>query len=150
MHFEDSFVVNASPDRVWKFISTPSEFIKVIPDLQSHQIKDDKNFFVAFKMGLGMIRGTVNMNFRIDQAEPGKHLRLVGKGTGLQSTADLTIDLYLSPQDEGTMLRWSADLNVAGTIVGVGARFIEPVTKSKVKEIVEGVKREFSQTKQES
>ncbi|MEM3804027.1 MAG: carbon monoxide dehydrogenase subunit G, partial [Conexivisphaerales archaeon] len=144
MHFEDSFTVEAPLHDVWKFVSTPSEFVKVIPDLQSKEIKDDKNFFVSFKMGLGMIRGTVNMNFRIEEAVPEQHMKLVGKGNGLQSTADLTINLDLSPQNGVTLVKWSADLNVAGTVVSVGSRFIEPVTRSKVKEIVEGIKKEFS------
>lgn len=129
---------------VWKFISTPAEFVKVIPDLQSKEIKDEKNFFVSFKMGLGMIRGTVNMNFRIENLEPEKFIRFVGKGNGLQSTADLVINLNLTPEDSKTIIKWSADLNIAGTVVSVGSRFIEPVTRSKVKEIVEGIKKQFS------
>jgi|BEDMetMinimDraft_2_1075160.scaffolds.fasta_scaffold00299_9 carbon monoxide dehydrogenase subunit G len=147
MHFEDSFSVDAPISEVWKFISSPGEFVRVIPDLQNKEIKDDRNFFVSFKMGLGMIRGTVNMNFRIEEAEPEKYLKLVGKGNGLQSNADLTIMLNLLQQNSSTLVKWSADLNVVGTVVSVGSRFIEPVTRSKVKEIVEGIKKEFAKKK---
>jgi carbon monoxide dehydrogenase subunit G len=144
LHFEDSFDVSASPDTVWEFITTPSEFIKVIPDLVKQEVKDSTHFSVSFKMGLGMIRGTVNMAFEIKDPIPKSSLRLVGKGNGLQSSADLAILLNLSAEGKGTHVAWSADLNVAGTAVGLGARFIEPVTRSKVKEIVEGIRRELN------
>lgn len=144
MHFEDSFDVATPIDRVWKFITTPSEFIRVIPDLVKQDIKDDTHFSVSFKMGLGMIRGTVNMAFEMKDMQPKTSMKLVGKGNGLQSSADLSIFLKLSGDGNNTHVSWSADLNVAGTAVGVGARFIEPVTRSKVKEIVEGIKRELS------
>ncbi len=144
MHFEDTLIVNAAVDKVWDFISTPSEFVRVIPDLQSKEILDDKTFQVSFKMGLGMIKGTINMKFAVESAEPGRHLKLAGRGSGLQSTSDLTIDLELSPQDGNTLVKWAADLEVTGTAASMGMRFIEPVTRSKVREIVDGVRKEFA------
>jgi carbon monoxide dehydrogenase subunit G len=144
MHFEESFEVNAPRSRVWNFISTPSEFVRVIPDLEKKELKDSTHFSVTFKMGLGMIRGTVNMSFEIAEKKPESFMKLVGRGSGLQSNANLAIDLSLDDLGERTRVRWSADLNVVGTVVSVGARFIEPVTRSKVKEIVEGIQREFA------
>ncbi|MEM0075381.1 MAG: carbon monoxide dehydrogenase subunit G [Conexivisphaerales archaeon] len=142
MHFEDKFEINASLDKVWSFITDPREFVKVIPDLQRQEIIDERRFSIEFKMGLGMIKGTVKMNMEFKELRPKAYIKLVGKGSGLQSTADLSIMLNLSTSDGKTLVNWSADLNVAGTVMSVGSRFIEPTTKSKVIEIVQGIKRE--------
>ncbi|MDG6938780.1 MAG: carbon monoxide dehydrogenase subunit G [Nitrososphaerota archaeon] len=141
MHFEDRFVIAAPVDRVWQFITNPSDFVKAVPDLQRHEIKDDRHFSIDFKMGLGMIRGTIKMNFEFKELQPKSLIKLAGKGSGLQSTADLTITLNLAPHEAGTQVSWSADLIVAGTAMSIGARFIEPTTRAKVTEIVGGIKK---------
>ncbi len=141
MHFEDKFEVQAPVETVWNFITSPKDFAKIIPDLQKFEIVDERQFKAAFKVGLGMIKGTINMTFKFEDMEPMTKMKVVGRGSGLQSTADLTIDLNLQPSDGKTLIAWSADLNVGGMVASVGARLLESTTKNKVKEIVEGIKK---------
>ena len=141
MHFEDSFEVSASVETVWKFVTNPDDFAKIIPDLQSYEIIDERQFKASFKIGLGMIKGTMNMTFRFEDMEPMSRIKVVGRGSGLQSTADLTINLNLTPSNGKTRIDWSADLNVGGLVASVGARLLESVTRDKIKEIVEGIQK---------
>ena len=141
MHFEDKFEVNASVETVWKFVTNPDDFAKIIPDLQSYEIIDEKQFKASFKIGLGMIKGTLNMTFKFEDMEPMTRVKVVGRGSGMQSTADLTINLNLQPSDGKTVVSWSADLNVGGLVASVGARLLESTTKKKVTEIVEGIRK---------
>ena len=141
MHFEDKFEVSAPLETVWKFVTNPDDFAKIIPDLQSYEVIDERQFKATFKIGLGMIKGTLNMNFRFEEMEPMSRVKVVGRGSGMQSTADLVINLNLQPSDGKTLVSWSADLNVGGLVASVGARLLESTTKKKVKEIVEGIQK---------
>jgi len=139
----DKFTVAAERDTVWKFVTDPDKFIKLIPDLQRYEKVDERNFKTVFKVGLGMIKGTINMAFKYEELNPPSNLKIVGRGSGMQSTADLTLQLQLNPVDGGTEVSWSADILVGGLVASVGSRLMESTTKSKVREIVEGLKREL-------
>jgi len=141
MHFEDKFEVNAPIEKVWKFITNPDDFAKIIPDLQTYEVIDERQFKASFKIGLGMIKGTINMNFRFEEMEEMSRLKVVGRGSGMQSTADLTINLNLQPSNGKTIVNWSADLTVGGLVASIGARMLESTTRTKVKEIVEGIQK---------
>jgi len=143
MKLADKFVVNVPLERVWEFVTNPDNFIKIIPDVQKYEKIDDKNFKTTFKIGLGMIKGSINMTFRLEDLNPPNSLKVVGRGSGMQSTADLTLALQLTPANGGTEVSWSADLMVGGLVASVGSRLLESTTKNKVKEIVDGLKREL-------
>lgn len=142
MHFEDKFVVDAPAARLWKFITNPKDFVKIIPDVQEFTAVSEREFKVAFKVGVGMVRGTIKMAFHFEDLQPPASVKVIGRGTGLQSSADLTIALRLEPQGAGTLVSWSADLVVGGLVVSVGSRLLESTTEKKIREIVEGIRRE--------
>ncbi|MEM3031851.1 MAG: carbon monoxide dehydrogenase subunit G [Nitrososphaerota archaeon] len=143
MRFEDRFHVNVDRERVWKFVTNPKDFAKLIPDIQKFEIVDERQFRATFKIGLGMIKGSINMTFKYEELNPPDSLRISGRGSGMQSTADLNITLNFIPADGGTDVAWAADLLVGGLVASVGSRLMESTTKTKVREIVEGIKREL-------
>ncbi|MEM1942921.1 MAG: carbon monoxide dehydrogenase subunit G [Candidatus Caldarchaeum sp.] len=143
MKMADKFVVAADRDTVWKFITEPDNFVKLIPDLQKYEKVDATSFKTVFKIGLGMIKGSLNMAFKYEELNPPTSLKISGKGSGMQSTADLSLQLQLNPVAEGTEVSWSADLIVGGLVASVGSRLMESTTKAKVKELVEGLKKEL-------
>ncbi|MEM1952029.1 MAG: carbon monoxide dehydrogenase subunit G [Candidatus Caldarchaeum sp.] len=143
MKLSDKFVVAADRAAVFKFVTDPDSFIKLIPDLQKYEKVDDRNFKVVFKIGLGMIKGTLNMAFKLEEVKEPEFVKVVGRGSGLQSTADLVLNLSLNQADGGTEVSWDADIVVGGLVASVGSRLLESTTKTKVREIVEGLKREL-------
>jgi len=140
MKISDKFVVAAEREKVYKFVTDPDNFIKLIPDLQKYEKVDERNFKTVFKIGLGMIKGTISMTFRYEELNPPSSIKVVGHGSGMQSTADLTLNLSLNQADKGTEVAWDADILVGGLVASVGSRLMESTTKSKVREIVENIK----------
>lgn len=143
MKLSDKFVVAADRETVFKFVTEPDSFIKLIPDLQKYEKVDERNFKVVFKIGLGMIKGSLNMAFKLEDVKAPEFVKVVGRGSGMQSTADLTLNLTLNQADGGTEVVWDADIVVGGLVASVGSRLLESTTKTKVREIVEGLKREL-------
>ncbi|MCS6784440.1 MAG: carbon monoxide dehydrogenase subunit G [Candidatus Caldarchaeum sp.] len=143
MKLADKFTVAADRETVFKFITNPDSFTKLIPDVQKYEKIDERNFKVVFKIGLGMIKGTLNMAFKMEEVNAPEYVKVVGHGSGMQSTADLVLNLKLLPADGGTEVAWDADVVVGGMVASVGSRLMESTTKSKVREIVEGLKREL-------
>jgi carbon monoxide dehydrogenase subunit G len=114
MKISDKFVVAADREKVYKFVTEPDNFIKLIPDVQKYEKVDERNFKTVFKIGLGMIKGNISMSFRYEELNPPSSVKVVGHGSGMQSTADLTISLNLNPVQDGTEVAWDADILVGG------------------------------------
>jgi carbon monoxide dehydrogenase subunit G len=133
-------MVQSPLSTVWRFVTTPDEFVKTIPDLKKYEKINDKEFVAAFKIGLGMIKGTMNMQFSFSDLKPMNSLLIKGKGTGPQLSADVAISLALNTEAGKTKVAWSADVAIGGVAASVGSRLIESTTKTKVKEIVQGIK----------
>ncbi|MCS7142792.1 MAG: carbon monoxide dehydrogenase subunit G [Aigarchaeota archaeon] len=147
MKFEGSFQVNAPPNVVWSVVTNPNKFGQAIPDLKSLVVKDKSSFTAEFKVKLGMVGGTLKMDFKFDELNEPNHVKIVGRGTGVQSTVDLKIDLNLSKTDSGSVVKWDADVTVGGLVASIGSRLIESVTKDKVTEIITKLKKVIEGTK---
>jgi carbon monoxide dehydrogenase subunit G len=150
MHFEDHFTVKAPLPTTWKFVTTPDDFVKIIPDLTKYKKISDDDFETAFKMGLGMIKGTMNMRFKFSGKTPLNSVRLVGKGTGPQLAADISITLNLTEEGDSTNVRWTADVIITGVAASIGSRLIESTTKSKVNEMILGIKSKLESRQRKS
>jgi hypothetical protein len=98
MKISDKFVVAADREKVYKFVTEPDNFIKLIPDVQKYEKVDERNFKTVFKIGLGMIKGNISMSFRYEELNPPSSVKVVGHGSGMQSTADLTTQPQPQPR----------------------------------------------------
>ncbi|MFZ8858257.1 MAG: SRPBCC family protein [Candidatus Caldarchaeales archaeon] len=141
MRFEGSFDLKASPETFFKVATDPKKFSKAIPDVKKVTVKDQNNFNVEFTVSLGPIRGTLKVDFTYEKVEPYSFLSVVGKGGGLQSTVNVRIDAKVAPSSTGSKVDWAADLTVGGLVASVGGRLIESVTKDKITEIIENLRK---------
>ncbi|MEM0482098.1 MAG: carbon monoxide dehydrogenase subunit G [Nitrososphaerota archaeon] len=142
MRLEGSFETPLPPERVWQLVTSPRQISKAIPDLKKLEIKSDRGFEAEFKVKLGVLSGTIKMDFTyVDLREP-SHVTLVGKGSGMQSTIDLKIDLDIIDKGERlSEVKWVSDVTVGGAAASLGARIIQDVAKSKVKELVNNLRK---------
>jgi carbon monoxide dehydrogenase subunit G len=141
VRFEGSFDLKASPETFFKVATDPKKFSKAIPDVKKVTVKDQNNFNVEFTVSLGPIRGTLKVDFTYEKVEPYSFLSVVGKGGGLQSTVNVRIDAKVAPSSTGSKVDWAADLTVGGLVASVGGRLIENVTKDKITEVIENLRK---------
>jgi hypothetical protein len=142
MRLEGSFETPLPPQKVWQLVTNPKQISKAIPDLKKLEVKSDRDFEAEFKVRLGVLSGTIKMDFTyVDLREP-NHVTLVGKGSGMQSTIDLKIDLDIVDKgDRLSEVKWVSDVTVGGAAASIGARIIQDVAKSKVKELVNNLRK---------
>lgn len=139
--FEGSFELNAPPEKFFKVASDPRQFSKAIPDVRKVTVIDERQFAVEFVISLGPIKGNMKVDFRYEDVTPYSRVAVVGKGSGLQSTVNVRIDAQVEPSERGSRVKWAADLTVGGLAASVGGRLIESVTKEKVTEIIDNLRK---------
>lgn len=142
MRLEGSFEAPAPPQKIYNIVTDPKKIGKAIPDLRSLNIKTGQSFEAEFKIKLGILSGTMKMDFKYVELREPTHVILVGKGSGMQSTVDLKIDLEIvGKSDKASEVRWFSDVSLGGMAASLGSRIIEDLAKTKVKELVANLKK---------
>jgi len=126
MRFEGSVPIRAPRERVWAFVTDPDQVGQCGPGVETIEVVDPTHFKATAKVGIGFIsaRFVVNMEFADQQPPDRATIKAHGQAPG--SAVDATAEMHLSDGADGsTVMDWSADVNIAGTLASVGARLIE-------------------------
>jgi carbon monoxide dehydrogenase subunit G len=126
MHFEGSVPIKASRAKVWAFVIDPNQVGQCGPGVEKIEVVDDTHFKATAKVGIGFIsaRFNVDMTFAELVAPDKAVIKAHGQAPGSAVDADALMTLSDGP-DGTTVMDWTADVNIAGTLAGVGARLIE-------------------------
>ena len=126
MKFEGTVEIKAPRQRVWDFLMDPNQVGPCGPGVESIEVIDETHFKATAKVGIGFIsaRFVVNMEFAERDAPDRAVIKAHGQAPG--SAVDATATMALRDgADGGTIMDWSADVLIAGSIASVGARLIE-------------------------
>lgn len=127
---EHSF--SAPRERVYAFLLDPDTLKACLPGCEKLEQVGEDEYAATMKIGIGMIKGTFNGKVKIsDKQEPSSYRMLVeGKGPQGQVTGDGALELV--EQEGGTLVKWSGDANVRGTLARIGSRVIKPAASTIV------------------
>ncbi len=139
MHLNGFFETIASRPVVWNFLLDPNEIGQCFPDLQSLEVVDADNFKTKVIVGLSVVRGTMDFDFRIIEKKPQTFAKLVGNGRGLGSSVELETTFTLDDADKGTRVTWVANVNVSGIIAGLGSKLLDSTSNRMVTQVLENI-----------
>jgi carbon monoxide dehydrogenase subunit G len=139
-HLDGKFAIQAPPEKVFSSLSNPEFMVSCIPDLQSHSIIDENHFNAKVKVGIGLVRGSVEMKFSMAEKDPPKRARLVGDGSGAGSRMHIESLFDLSPENNGTLMTWSADADLSGLMAGIGGPVLKNQSEKQVNQIFANIK----------
>src|SRR3989304_2899978 len=120
MHLEGSFVTPASRDVVWGFLMNPNDIAPCFPELQSLEVTSQDSFKAKVKVGISVVKGTMDFDFRIAEKTPPSAARLIGAGRGVGSNIEIQTAFTLDELGSGTKVGWIAGVTVRRLIVRVG------------------------------
>jgi carbon monoxide dehydrogenase subunit G len=126
MHFEGSVDIAAPRDKVWAFVIDPEQVGWCGPGVESIETIDATHFKVVAKVGIGFISAKFAVNMEFAELTPPDDAQIKAHGQAPGSAVDATAQMRLSDGAEGgTVMDWSAEVNISGTLASVGARLIE-------------------------
>jgi uncharacterized protein len=144
MHFEGSVPIQASRDKVWAFVTDPNQVGQCGPGVEKIEVVDDTHFKATAKVGIGFIsaRFNVDMTFAELVAPDKAVIKAHGQAPGSAVDADAQMSLS-DGADGGTVMDWSADVNIAGTLASVGARLIEGTANKMIGQTFDCMKQKL-------
>ena len=130
MKIDGSQQMNAPRERVYQCLTDPEVLQRCIPGCEKLEKTGDNSYAATIRTGVGSIKGVFTGSVRLEDMRPPEHYRIVvdGKGTPGFAKGSGDFDLEATGPDS-TNLKYSGDLQVGGTIAGVGQRMIQATAK---------------------
>ena len=126
MRFEGTIEIAAPRDKVWSFVTDPTQVGQCGPGVESVEAIDDRHFKAKAKVGVGFISARFNADGEMVIIAAPEHAEVKVHGQAPGSAADAVATMRLRHGDEGmTIMDWAAEVNISGTLASVGARLIE-------------------------
>lgn len=143
MRFEGTFAVQAPRERVWSFFLDPQEFASCIDDPHTIEVIDENQFRGTVKAGVAFIRGTFTFSAIVKEGSPPERTQMAVHGSGMGSGFDIVASLDLGEAEGVTTVKWSADVQLSGTIATVGARLVQSTTEKKTRAFFENARKKL-------
>ena len=126
----------AAQDTVWAVLNDPERLARAMPGVESFEVHDDAHWtaHVKIPLGLGALRMTVAME-KTD-VQPPDYARLAAKGQGVGALMHMETSFHLSPTEDGTRMRWHADVRILGAVGSLGHRVLEPIVNQQIEHVL--------------
>lgn len=129
MKIEGTQEIHAPRDRVYSALTDPEILQRCIPGCESLEKTADDTYAATLKAGVGSIKGTFKGEVRLEHMCPPEHYRIVVEGKGAIGFAKGSADFDLEGNNGATVIKYAGELQIGGTIAGVGQRMIQGAAK---------------------
>ena len=150
MKIEGTQEVHAPQDRVYKALVDPAVLKRCIPGCESLEQAGENSYTLTIRAGVGSIKGTFKGSTRLEDTRPPSHYRMIVEGKGQPGFVKGSGDIDLIQTDDITVIRYSGDVQIGGTIAGVGQRMIQGAAKMMASQFFTAIEAEARTAPHES
>ena len=129
MKIEGTHHLNAPRNRVYESLVNPEVLQRCIPGCERLEKTAEDTYSATIRAGIGPIKGVFTGTVRLEEMRPPDHYRIVVEGKGAPGFVKGSGDLDLEEQGDGTLIKYTGDLQVGGMLAGVGQRMIQGAAK---------------------
>lgn len=138
----------APPQVVWNVLMDPERMAALMPGVESFEVADEDHWSAHVKVPLGV--GGLRLKFQFEQMDrkPIEYAKLSAKGQGVGAIVNMQTEFHLTPQGEdGTNMRWEADVRIAGPIGSMGQRVFQPIVSQQVTSVLDALDAQIADAK---
>jgi uncharacterized protein len=129
MKIEGSHTIKAPRESLYQLMVDPEILRRCVPGCQSLEAVGDGSYKMTLKAGVGSIKGVFTGSIKLEEMREPEHYKMIVdakssagflKGEGL---------IKLAEQGEETLVKYTGETSVGGTIAGVGQRMVQSTAK---------------------
>ena len=117
VHFEGEKDFTQPPPELWAKLTDARFLVQCIPDVESVTEQEPDHAALVLRPGFAFVRGTLDVTLRVVDAVAPSSARYVVASKGIGSTADVEATVALTPQANGTHVRWTAEVKTLGGLL---------------------------------
>jgi hypothetical protein len=145
MKVSGAYPVTASQERTYALLQDPAILTKCMPGCEGLDRLAENEYAMRMKMVLASISGQFAGKVKIEDANPPNSFRLIVEGSGKIGFMKGDGLLTLSTAGAGTSVQFDGDVQVGGTIAGVGQRLLDTTARMLIKKFFDRLAVEASQ-----
>lgn len=148
MKLSGTTTIRAPREKVWNFLTDPQQIASCAPGVESVEILEpNQKFRAVAAVGFGAVKATFVTDATWMGLEPPNRARMKFHGKAPGSVVDGTSEMILSDgtSPDETILHWSSDVTVVGTIASLAARLMGPVTQKLTDSFFESVRKKIEE-----
>ena len=145
MNLSGTTTINAPRPTVWKFLTDVQAVAQCAPGVESVEvIEPNKKFRATASVGFGSVKVKFSGDGEwVEMDEPNRAV-VKGHGKAPGSAADVSAEMILSDtSDGGTEMKWSAEVNIMGSIASIASRMMGTVAQKLTGEFFNNVKQKI-------
>jgi uncharacterized protein len=125
MKIEGQFTFGGiAPLAVWSFLTDPDRIAQCLPGCEKLVKAGEDSYDMEMRFGVGAISGIFRGSIRLHDLKPTSEYQMSVDGSGTPGFVKGEGTIQLSPDDTGTLLRYSGDVAAGGPIASLGQRMI--------------------------
>jgi len=144
---EERFEVQASVDRVWKYLIDPKRVVECLPGAELIEQQDERTFLGAIKVKVGPLSMSYKGQAKFTEINEQTHqVRMVGDARevgGSGSTKVSMLSTVAPLASGGSEVLVNADIDLVGKIVQFGRGMIEEVSRQMFRQFSTCVKQQL-------
>jgi carbon monoxide dehydrogenase subunit G len=143
MHLSGTTTINAPRPTVWTFLTDVQAVAQCAPGVESVEIiEPNKKFRATASVGFGSVKVKFSGDGEwVVMDEPNRAV-VKGHGKAPGSAADVTAEMILSDtSDGGTEMKWTAEVNIMGSIASIASRMMGTVAQKLTGEFFNNLKQ---------
>ena len=126
MEFGGTVTIAAPRQAVWDYLADFEGLAGCGPGVESVERIDDRHARVTARLGVGFISTRFAIDLELGELEPPDRASLSGRGEAPGTQVEGRAEMHLRGPAEGpTELAWQAQVDLFGSLAGVGGRMIE-------------------------
>jgi uncharacterized protein len=121
---------------VWQVLNDPAAMAATMPGVESFDVHDANRWTANVKipLGLGGLKMKIDMNKTEERSLEYAAMQIKGQGVGAMMNMVTTFEL--SDAAEGTAMKWSAEVKIAGPVGSMGQRVLQPIVNQQVQHVL--------------
>ena len=137
MKISGSYAVPTGRERAYRLLQDPEVLAKCMPGTDHLEKVGDDEYAMKMKMVIASIGGLFSGKVRLADQHPPDSFKLIVEGNGKIGFVKGQGLLNLVPQGQSTEVKYDGDVQVGGTIAGVGQRLLDTTAKMIIKKFFE-------------
>lgn len=129
MEISGEQTIAAPRDRVWEALNDPEVLKACILGCEELEKLSDTEMKSIVKAKFGPVKAKFKADITIEDIDVANSCKLVGNGQGgMAGFANGVANIYLSDDNEHTLLRYQVDFSVGGKLAQIGSRLLKGTT----------------------
>jgi carbon monoxide dehydrogenase subunit G len=125
VHIEGEKLFDAAPEEVYRALTDPEALESAFSVIERVEADGPKWTLVVRLPVPGGFR--LKLSVRVEELREPEHARLRASGRSFGGRISVDTSFDLAPDGDGTLMRWSAEVDAAGIFSGLGSQGLAPV-----------------------